>query len=499
MNKIIPGREEFVSWGETFNLIPLYKEISSDMETPVSAYKKISSAMGGFSFLLESVEGGETWGRYSFLGFSPIATFTARGAKSVAKVGNGEERSEGEDPLALLRRMMGKFHYHHIEDLGGMTCGAVGYVGYDYVRHIELLPDETLLNHSYPDLYFMIPSTVIVFDNLMKKIRIAKNVYLKEGDDPISRYECAVGEIDELIGILSLGSVSRGERREKKMKPLKLNPALSEKELADRIKAVKKYIQEGEAIQVVISNRYTGCYEGDPFDVYRALRMINPSPYMFYIEGEEVKVAGSSPEVFVRLKGKDIILRPIAGTRPRGKTELEDEKLRRELLSDPKELAEHLMLVDLGRNDLGRVSSPGSVAVNEFQVIENYSHVMHIVSNIQSHLMEDMDAVDVFRATFPAGTVTGAPKVRAMEIIEESETEKRGIYAGAVGYFDFSGNMDFCIAIRTLIFHGEKVIVQAGAGIVFDSSPEYEIVEIDNKARALREAIMWGLNNDSRD
>ncbi len=494
MNTITPRREEFVALGETYNLIPLFKEISSDMETPVSAYKKISSAVGGFTFLLESVEGGETWGRYSFLGFSPIATFTARGGESTAKVGNVEKVSGGEDPLMALSRMMAQFRYYHIEGLGGMTCGAVGFVGYDYVRHIEVLPDETSLNHGYPDLFFLIPSTVIVFDNLMKKIRLVKNVYLKEGDDPLALYDRAVGEIDKLIDILSTGSAGRSEVcHEGKGKPVELTPALSKEELVKRIRAVKQYIREGEAIQVVISNRYTGKYEGDPFDVYRALRMINPSPYMFYIEGEEVKVAGSSPEVFVRLKGKDIILRPIAGTRPRGKTEMEDEELKRDLLSDPKELAEHLMLVDLGRNDLGRVSSPGSVAVNEFQVIENYSHVMHIVSNIRSRLMEEMDAVDVFRATFPAGTVTGAPKVRAMEIIEESETEKRGIYAGAVGYFDFSGNMDFCIAIRTLIFHGEKVIVQAGAGIVFDSSPENEIVEIDNKARALREAITWGV------
>ncbi len=275
------------------------------------------------------------------------------------------------------------------------------------------------------------------------------------------------------------------------------DPLLTEAELKKIILDTKRYIHEGEAIQVVLSNKYRSAFEGDPFDVYRALRFINPSPYMFYIEAEDISVAGSSPEVLVRLDSQNVILRPIAGTRPRGKNEEEDGRFEADLLSDPKELSEHLMLVDLGRNDLGKIARGGTVKVNEFMIIEKYSHVMHIVSNITSLLSKNKDAFDVLRSTFPAGTVTGAPKIRAMEIIEEFEVERRGIYAGAVGYFDFSGNMDFCITIRTIIFDKSTVVIQAGAGIVFDSDPMREIEEIENKTKALKEAVIRGFVDDS--
>ena len=499
MSSYVPGKDEFIERGRKSNLIPLFKEIVSDMETPVSAYKKLRSRMVGPSFLLESVEGGETWGRYSFLGFEPIATFYSRGDESTIEICGEIEVISGPDPLEVLKELMDRFSYSQLEGFEGMSGGAVGYVGYDYVRFVEKLPDDTSKCHNYPDLYFMIPSTVIVFDNLLKKLKLVKNVFLHLDDTPDVMYDRASKEIEVLVDFLEEDSVKERYFFEKygdTSGEISLKPTIPQETMAANIDKVKEYIRAGEAIQVVISNRYKGKFWGDPFNVYRSLRVINPSPYMFFIDGGEVTVAGSSPEVLVRLKGDNVILRPIAGTRPRGRTPKEDESMESDLLADPKELAEHLMLVDLGRNDLGRVSISGSVEVNEFMIIEKYSHVMHIVSNINSLISQGLDAFDVLRATFPAGTVTGAPKVRAMELIEEFEIEKRGIYAGAVGYFDFSSNMDFCIAIRTLLFHEGDVIVQAGAGIVFDSDSEREIIEIENKAKAMNEAITWGMSHD---
>jgi anthranilate synthase component 1 len=500
MSRFYPSKDEFIKRAEKFNLIPVYAEIVTDMETPVSAYKKFSGHIDGNMFLLESVEGGEKWGRYSFIGFSPIAILKSFGEDLIIQVGGEEKKVRSRDPLLELKNLMSRFTYFLPDGFPRLSCGAVGYIGYDYVRFIEKLPENTMKKHTYPDLFFTIPSIVIVFDNLTQKTKIIKNIHLEKGKGTGEKYEQAIREISNIVTLIST-SIDLGEagyEREKEV-DVDLDPLLSDEKLADIIRGTKRYIREGEAIQVVVSNKYKGKFDGDPFDVYRALRVINPSPYMFYLEADGVRVAGSSPEVLVRLDWDNVILRPIAGTRPRGKSEEEDSRFEAELLSDPKELSEHLMLVDLGRNDLGRIGKGGSVKVNEFMVIEKYSHVMHIVSNITSRLSENRDAFDVMRATFPAGTVTGAPKIRAMEIIEEFEGEMRGIYAGAVGYFDFSGNMDFCIAIRTLIFEESTVIIQAGAGIVFDSDPFREIEEIENKTKALKEAVFRGLRDDRSD
>ncbi len=494
MNRFYPSKEEFITSADDFNLVPVFTEIVSDMETPVSAYRKFSRNNKGNIFLLESVEGGEKWGRYSFIGYSPIAIIKAYGNDVIVEMGGKEKKVISKDPLLELKTLMSGFTYFLPEGFPRLSCGAVGYLGYDYVRFLEKLPDNAVERHTYPDLFFTIPSIVVVFDNLTKTTKIIKNIHIVNRPDAGKYYDDAILEISAIVNSLSTSPepVLEDEKMERR-ESLDLSPLLSDDQLSDIIVDTKRYIREGEAIQVVISNKYRGEFNGDPFDAYRALRVINPSPYMFYLEAEGVRVAGSSPEVLVRLDRDNVILRPIAGTRPRGKSEEEDSRLEADLLSDPKELSEHLMLVDLGRNDLGRIGKEGSVKVNEFMVIEKYSHVMHIVSNITSQLLENRDAFDVLRATFPAGTVTGAPKVRAMEIIEEFERERRGIYAGAVGYFDFSGNMDFCIAIRTLIFEESTVIIQAGAGIVFDSDPSREIEEIENKTKALKEAVFRGL------
>lgn len=498
MNQFYPSKDEFVKRAGHFNLIPVYTEIVTDMETPVSAYKKFSGHIDGNMFLLESVEGGEKWGRYSFIGFSPIAIIKAHGEEVYLQIGGKERRIRSRDPLLELKTLMTRFTYFLPEGFPRLSCGAVGYIGYDYVRFVEKLPDITSKIHTYPDLFFTIPSIVIVFDNLTKKTKIIKNIHLEDGKDAEENYEKAIVEISSIVTLISTSiDLVEEVNASKTERDLDLDPLLSDDHLSDIIVKTKRYIREGEAIQVVISNKYRGTFDGNPFDAYRALRVINPSPYMFYLEADDLRVAGSSPEVLVRLDWDHVILRPIAGTRPRGRTDEEDSRLEAELLSDPKELSEHLMLVDLGRNDLGRIGKGGSVKVNEFMVIEKYSHVMHIVSNITSSLSENSDAFDVLRATFPAGTVTGAPKIRAMEIIEEFERERRGLYAGAVGYFDFSGNMDFCIAIRTLIFEKSTVIIQAGAGIVYDSDPYREIEEIENKTKALKEAVFRGTKDDS--
>lgn len=498
MRSFYPHRDDFLARTEHYNLIPVYSEIVTDMETPVSAFKKISGHTSGSMFLFESVEGGEKWGRYSFIGFSPIARLEFRGTDVIVEIQGKEKRSTSSDPFLDLKTLMGHFRYYLPEGFPRLSCGAVGYIGYDYVRFIEKLPDKTARAHSYPDLFFIIPSIVIVFDNLTQKTKIIKNVHVEGRADGEEKYERAKEEISNIVTLLSTDIQWEEEPEEGEITDgFIFEPLIGEADLLKIIKDTKRYIHQGEAIQVVVSNKYRGHFDGDSFDVYRALRVINPSPYMFYIEANGVTLAGSSPEVLVRLDKDSVILRPIAGTRPRGKSEDEDSRLEADLLSDPKELSEHLMLVDLGRNDLGRIARQGTVKVNEFMVIEKYSHVMHIVSNITSHLSENKDAFDVLKATFPAGTVTGAPKIRAMEIIEEFEKERRGIYAGAVGYFDFSGNIDFCITIRTIIFEGATVIVQAGAGIVFDSVPEREIEEIESKTKALKEAVIRGMADDS--
>lgn len=476
------------------NLIPVYREVLADMETPVSAFKKVDD--GGPAILLESVEGGEKWGRYSFLITSPRLIFRSKGEKveplSPIKTlgdrhGGGVTTREG-DPLSILKEVLSGYRPVGGEGLPRFYGGAVGYIGYDMVRFFEALPDISLKDLDIPDCLFFITDSILIFDNLEHKIKVVSNVYLSPGDEPVEAYERAKGRLGALVRRLRQPIQGQGVIEPKPSSKVVTSNFPKEAFVKGVLKA-KGYISAGDAIQVVLSQRLQTPLDIEPFDIYRALRVVNPSPYMFYMRLDGLTLIGSSPEILVRVEDGEIDLRPIAGTRPRGKTSIEDIGLEEGLLNDPKERAEHIMLVDLGRNDIGRVAETGSVSVNELMVVEKYSHVMHIVSNVHGRLKRGKDAFDVLRACFPAGTLTGAPKVRAMEIIEEIEPCKRGAYGGSVGYFSFSGNMDMCITIRTLVIMDGKIYMQAGAGIVADSDPEKEYEETMNKAKAMLKAV----------
>lgn len=468
------------------NLIPVYREIMADMDTPVSAFRKIDD--GRYSFLLESIEGGEKWARYTFLGSSPSVVIRSKGnTVEVLEAGNGMRRVEAQDPLAFLKEYLQRYTPVEIEGIPRFFGGAVGYLGYDMVRHFENLPTERPAVIDAYDSYFIITDTLVIFDNVKQQIKVVSNAYLDEGVSAERAYVEATAKIDAII---------------KKLKaslplPASAPPAgkvsfvsnVSREAFEESVVKAKEYVKAGDIIQVVLSQRFSGELTVDPLDIYRVLRTLNPSPYMFFLRLDDTLAVGASPEVMVRKEGTGAELRPIAGTRPRGAFAEEDDRLEQELLADPKERAEHVMLVDLGRNDLGRVCKTGSVRVTELMVVERYSHVMHIVSNVQGELEPGKDAFDVVRATFPAGTLSGAPKVRAMEIIDELEPVRREIYGGAVGYFSFSGNMDLAIAIRTLVIKDGKVHLQAGAGIVADSDPAAEYQETVNKAMAVVKAI----------
>ncbi len=485
--KYYPSFEEFKEMSKEGNLIPIYSEILADMETPVSAFKKIGKSK--YSFLLESVEGGEKWARYSFIGFEPALIFKSKGRR-VELIKNGKPQNiiESDYPLDVLRDIMNNYHLVEVEGLPRFFGGAVGYVNYDMVRFIESLPDQTADDLNLFDSIFLITETILIFDNLNNTIKIVCNVHVDNGKSVEEVYNNAQGKIATIISLLRKPT-SFPEVESYGDEPVKVNSNMEVEYFKNIVNKAKEYITAGDIIQVVLSQRFQTKLDGDPFNIYRALRRVNPSPYMYYLSFDDLIIAGASPEVLVRVEGDNIELRPIAGTRPRGKDEKEDEWFQKDLLEDPKEMAEHVMLVDLGRNDVGRVSRMGSVEVPEFLVIEKYSHVMHIVSDVRGILEQGKNSYDVLKACFPAGTVSGAPKVRAMEIIEELEQSKRGPYAGAVGYFSFSGNMDFCIVIRTIIIRNGNVYFQAGAGIVADSQPEKEFQETVNKAKAMVKAL----------
>jgi len=468
------------------NLIPVYREIMADMDTPVSAFRKIDD--GRYSFLLESIEGGEKWARYTFLGSSPSVVIRSKGnTVEVLDAGNGMRRVETPDPLAFLKEYLQRYTPVEIEGIPRFFGGAVGYLGYDMVRHFENLPTERPAVIDAYDSYFIITDTLVIFDNVKQKIKVVSNAHLDEGVSAERAYAEATAKIDAIIKKLKAplplpgGAPPAGK--------VSFVSNVSREAFEESVVKAKEYVKAGDIIQVVLSQRFSGELTVDPLDIYRVLRTLNPSPYMFFLRLDDTLVVGASPEVMVRKEGARAELRPIAGTRPRGASAGEDDRLAQELLADPKERAEHVMLVDLGRNDLGRVCKTGSVRVTELMVVERYSHVMHIVSNVQGELEPGKDAFDVVRATFPAGTLSGAPKVRAMEIIDELEPVRREIYGGAVGYFSFSGNMDLAIAIRTLVIKDGKVHLQAGAGIVADSDPAAEYQETVNKAMAVVKAI----------
>ncbi len=469
-----PTLEEVKKLKGEGNVVPVYREIVADLETPVSAFLKINH--GGYSFLLESVEGGERLARYSFIGTEPYKVLTTRA-------------EDGTDPLPLVAGEMSRYRIAPVGELPKFCGGAVGYLSYDTVTRFEDLPSPENDPLGVPESLFMFVDTVLIFDHVTHKIRVMSHVHL-DGDVEKS-YEEAVKKIDGLIDRLNKPVQSRKQMNGAVPAAGKSIPKsnFARKDYEEVVEKIKRYVTEGEVIQVVPSQRLSQPTAAAPFDIYRALRTINPSPYMFYFDFKDFYIIGASPEILVRVEGDTVTTRPLAGTRPRGKTPAEDIVLEQELRADEKERAEHIMLVDLGRNDIGRVSEPGTVEVSELMEVERYSHVMHLVTNVQGKLRKDMNAFDALRACFPAGTVSGAPKIRAMEIIAEVEPEKRGPYAGAAGYFSFSGDMDMAISIRTMVVKDGIAYTQAGGGIVYDSVPEREYEETMNKAGALLNAI----------
>lgn len=491
-----PDFDEFVSLLERGNTVPIYREILADMETPVSAFLKIDD--GGDAFLLESVEQAERWGRYSFLGVQPRLVLTSKGgAVTLASGGQVLAHVEADDPLDEVQRLLAKYRPVAVAGLPPFTGGLVGYLGYDMVRHFERLPDTARDDLQLPDQYLMLVDTFLVFDNTTKTIKVVSHATVDGDTDAHAAYDAACARIDALIEKLrDPVRVSVSDRKDEPA--LEVGANLSQATYEEMVRRAKEYIVAGDIIQVVLAQRFEVPLRTDPFSIYRCLRTVNPAPYMFYLRLGDSTLIGSSPEVMVRLEGDEVTVRPIAGTRPRGTEERSDQAMERELVSDPKEIAEHVMLVDLGRNDVGRVARIGSVEVTERLIVERYSHVMHLVSNVRGRLAEGKNCFDAFRATFPAGTLSGAPKIRAMEIIEELEPVKRGVYGGAVGYFSFSGDMDTCITIRTILVRGDRVFVQAGAGVVADSVPEREHNECVNKARAMIQAIRLAERLESR-
>ncbi len=484
-----PDFETFCNLAKKANFIPVYKEFLADIETPVTAYLKLKDK--GYSFLLESAEGGEKWGRYSFIGCTPILIITYQDERVKISGPEGKDIYERvNDPLPLLRETLKEFHLAQLSDLPRFQGGLIGYFSYDIVRCFEKLPNISIKDLSIPEAVFVLPKTLIIFDHVKHTVKIVSFVDLRKERELKKAYEGAISSIEKNISQLR-SPLNYGP---KTISISTISSNFSKESFMSAVDRIRSYIFSGDAIQVVLSQRLSTKIDGDDFSIYRALRSINPSPYMFYLNFDKLKLIGSSPEILVRLEGDLITLRPIAGTRPRGRDENEDLALEEELLNDPKERAEHIMLVDLGRNDVGRVSRPGTVRVTDLMVIERYSHVMHIVSNVTGRLQEGRDAFDVLKACFPAGTVSGAPKIRAMEIIEEFEPTRRGPYAGAVGYFSLSGDMDFCITIRTVVIWEDMLHVQVGAGIVADSVPEREYEETMNKAKAMLKAINWTVN-----
>ena len=456
------------------NLIPVFREIVADMETPVSAFLKINR--GGNSFLLESVEGGQRLARYSFIGTEPYRELTIKAKDQI-------------DPLNLIAEELQKYKVVPLEGLPRFSGGAVGYLSYETVNRFEKLPSPEKDPLNLPEARFMFVDTMLVFDHVTHKIKVLS--YVKLNGDIDKDYQQAVDKIDNLVARLLKPYVSKKTVKSKStiISNSRLSSNFTRPDFEAKVEKIKEYITDGEAIQVVLSQRLAQPTNLQPFEIYRALRTINPTPYKFYLDYGDFQIVGASPEVLVRVEDGIVMTRPLAGTRPRGKTPEEDAALEKELRNDEKERAEHIMLVDLGRNDIGRVSQPGTVVVSELMDVERYSHVMHLVTHVQGKLRPDMNDFDALRACFPAGTVSGAPKVRAMEIIAEMEPEKRGPYAGAAGYFSFSGNMDMAIAIRTMVVKKGVAYVQAGAGIVYDSVPQREYEESMNKARALLKAL----------
>jgi anthranilate synthase component 1 len=484
---VYPTRKEFKEKALEGNLIPVYAETFADMDTPVGSFCKLRR--GKYNFLLESVEKGTRVGRYSFLGRDPGIVFQARDNQVVIRNGTQVTHMTAADPLAELRKILTAFKPVVDPDLPPFTGGAVGYIGYDTVRRFENIPDKNHDDLGLPDIYFIFTDTIIAFDNVNHKLTVIHNVRIEEGDNLDILYDQAAGVVAQILTDLKKTLPPDNGNSAPAALGTKFSSGFPKAEFKKAVETCRHYIEEGEIIQAVLSQRLVTDFTGDGFSLYRSLRLINPSPYMFYLQFDDLSLIGASPEVHVRSFDRHVTVRPIAGTRPRGRNVEEDLGLEQELLGDDKERAEHLMLVDLARNDIGRVCEFGSVHVSEYMGVERYSHVMHIVSNVEGRLASGRDCFDLIRATFPAGTVSGAPKIRAMEIIDTLEPVRRGPYAGLVGYFSFGGDLDSCITIRTMLVKGNKIYVQVGAGIVADSIPDREYEETLNKAKALFHAI----------
>jgi anthranilate synthase component I len=484
---LTPIRDDFINKARRGNIIPVYREILADRLTPVSAFERIGGRPG--SFLLESVEGGERLARYSFLGSDPFLVYRAKG--SVATVTEGSRQhsvviAPGDDALVPLSELLGRYEFVETPGLPRFCGGAVGFISYDMVRHFERLPESTDNDLGLDDCCFLFTDTLLIFDHVKHRLKVLSNARV-EGDAGAA-YDRAAAKIEALVAMLRQPPPTLAEPAGVEGE-VESAATMTREQYEAAVVRAKEYIAAGDAFQVVPSVRFTMDLGAPPFEVYRALRSLNPSPYMYYIDFGDQQVVGSSPEILVTVEDSRVTVRPIAGTRPRGESPEEDALLEKELLADEKERAEHVMLIDLGRNDVGRVAEYGTVRVDELMVVERYSHVMHIVSNVSGQLASDRNVFDVMRACFPAGTLTGAPKVRAMEIIEELEPTRRGLYGGAVGYFSFSGDIDFAIAIRTMLVQNGTARVQVGAGVVADSVPASEYQECVNKARALMAAI----------
>ncbi len=478
----VPEFKEFKALCAKGNLIPVYREHLADVETPVSVASRFADDRQ--MFLLESVEGGRNWGRYSFIGVHPHSRFTVRGGKPVLETASGKIGLEGTG-FTALRQVMKQTTPVILPELPRFVGGAVGFLSYETVNEFETLPAPKK-ELDVPTACFMLTDTMIIFDNVRHTMKIVACARPDWFESPEAAYRDAEHRIEAIERRLAQPASLRPQIHGKLVEP---QSNMTREEFCDMVRKARGYITEGDIIQVVLSQRFSTRLPTDPFTLYRALRFVNPSPYTFFLKTGDRILVGSSPEVMVRLTGDTAELRPIAGTRPRGANEAEDRALADELLKDEKERAEHLMLVDLGRNDLGRVATPASVQVSDFMVVERYSHVMHLVSNVKATLQPDKDAFDLVRSTFPAGTLSGAPKIRAMEIINELEPQPRGAYGGAVGYLGYDGNMDLAITIRTLEVAGDQVAVQVGAGMVYDSDPEREFAETQHKGRGMMRAL----------
>jgi anthranilate synthase component 1 len=485
---IQPDYSTFRRLARRGNLVPVYESFTADLLTPVGAYLRVARG-AKYSFLLESVEGGETIARYTFAGANPAEVFRSRGRRCVIEFAGGRTQTD-EDPIKLLRKLMKRYEPVRVAGLPPFIGGAIGCFAYDMVRMIEKIPASGRDDLGLDDAVLMFYRGVVAFDHVRHRVWIIQNVFTSDEGSLRAKYDAAVREIERTRRALQ--APLRAERRtraKRRAKPLRITSNFTRAQYLAAVRKAKAYIRAGDAFQIVPSQRFSAKTDADPFEIYRALRVINPSPYLYFLRLDDVSIVGSSPEMLVKVQGRDAFYRPIAGTQPRGRDENEDRAREAHLQADPKERAEHIMLVDLGRNDLGRVCEYGSVRVDRLMYVERYSHVMHLVSSLSGKLREGVDCFEALMACFPAGTLSGAPKVRAMEIIDELEPTRRGMYAGAILYLDFSGNLDSCIALRTLVAKNGRVYIQAGGGVVADSVPAREYQETVNKARAVVSAV----------